>query len=77
MSPETKTLVSVEMTAKDAELYKQFCQYYDVFKAMMEAGAFHTVNGEVTMNFNGDGLLMNIEKRTVLYQRRKALDNTF
>jgi len=63
--------VKVFMTEEDAIMFERFQEYYDVFKAMSEAGAFHTINGEVKLNFNGDGLLMNIEKRTVLYQRRR------
>jgi len=67
--------VVVYLKEDDALLFVEFQKYHEVFKAMLEAGAFHTINGEVKLNFNCDGLLMNIEKRTILYQRKKAEKN--
>jgi hypothetical protein len=63
--------ITVYLDEDNAIMFREFQKYYEVFKAMLQAGAFHTINGEVKLNFNCDGILMNIEKRTVLYQRKR------
>ncbi|HOL87207.1 MAG TPA: hypothetical protein PLK32_07630 [Defluviitoga tunisiensis] len=41
---------------------------------MIKSGAFNVKNGKVTLNFNNDGELMNIQVEQLLYKKLKNND---
>jgi len=53
--------VNVILTTEDAEQFKRFQKYHEVFVAMEQKGALDIQFGKCTLNFAG-GLLQNIIK---------------
>jgi len=43
----------------------------DILLIMIEAGAFDVKNGSVTLNFNSNGDLMNIQVEQLIYKKIK------
>jgi len=46
----------------------------DILIIMIKSGAFNVKNGKVTLNFNNDGELMNIQVEQLLYKKLKNND---
>ncbi len=60
--PELTT--TIFLTPPDAELFKKFQKHHDIFKLLVEQGAFDIQFGKVTLNFAG-GLLQSIAREEV------------
>ena len=46
----------------------------DILLIMIKAGAFDVKNGSVTLNFNSNGDIMNIQVEQLLYKKLKSKD---
>ena len=46
-------MVKIELTEEDAELYKEFCQFYEQFKILRDNGLFDNYIGQKTVHKNG------------------------
>ena len=55
-------MTTIELTNKEAELFKEFQKYHFIFEALKYAQAFEMKNGSVTLNFNYLGQLKSINK---------------
>jgi hypothetical protein len=64
-------MITLDITDQDAAKYKMFCQYYDVFSAMLEAEVFTVRQGIATLLFNRDGVLIKVRIEKESYQRKK------
>lgn len=62
-------MIVLEVSDADAELFREFRRVQSVLAVMNDAGVFRMRNGKVVLNFNGDGVLENIEMRTRSYTR--------
>ncbi len=65
--------VTIFLTTQDAELFAKFRQFQDALTVIIRSGALETKAGEVTLRFDGDGTLREIEKRAVVYKRKAVL----
>lgn len=72
---ETSEKIPVLLTALDAERFVFFQNNYEKIKTIIDSGIFTTRNGSVTLFFNSDGILMEIEQQRKLFRRGKGLDN--
>lgn len=64
-------MINVKLTKKDAEQFKKFMEYYDIFGVLVSSGIFELKNTSATLNFNNDGVLMDIDTETKVYKRSK------
>lgn len=68
-------MVSIDLTPEDAEKFKQFCQYYDVFNTLLKSGVFTTKNGEVLIRFNHQSDLMSVNMHIEAYNKNHLKAN--
>ena len=61
----------VEMSATDAEAFLVFRRYESTIKTLIDRGALDVKNGSVTLSFNSDGILMDIDISQKIYKRGK------
>lgn len=62
--------VAVYMLDEDAQKFMLFQQYYEPFSIMVNRGVFSIRNGSASLHFDQEGILKNIERFDVLYDRR-------
>ncbi len=68
MPDETKIILSDE----DAELYKEFCKHYRLFKYLLSQGVFTHRGGKVILHYSVDGKRLGIHR-----EHRSASDFIF
>lgn len=61
--------VKIELTNEDATLFRQFREHQDVFSHLLNAGVFETKFGVVSLSFNHEGVLTQINKEVLAYKR--------
>jgi hypothetical protein len=71
-NPDTEK-VAVFMDKQTAERFEKFCENEQMFDILLRANIFGIKNGQAVINFNHTGTLMNVEIRSVAYQRGKDL----
>lgn len=54
-----------------ARQYKAFVKYQPIFKTMLDSGVFNVKNGQVVMNFNDLGRLMEVNIQIRAYNHGK------
>lgn len=62
--------IKIFLTPTDAELFKQWQHFYDVFEKLSNSGAFATKNGSVIIHFDSQGLIQKIERHDSLFDSR-------
>ena len=62
-------MITIELTNEDAELFKRFREYQDIFQIILEAGVFDTKLGVVSLSFNRERVLTQIKKDILTYKR--------
>ena len=66
-------MINISLTTEEAELFKDFRKYQDVFTALRQACVFTTKNGSVTMDFDHQGILQQIKSNVLLYKRKSFM----
>ena len=56
---------TVILTNEEAELFKQFRQYQDVFQALLDGGLLNFKNGTITFHYNNEGQIMRFDRQQV------------
>lgn len=68
------SIITVGLTIQDAERFKIFCQYYNQFNYLLEAGVFERVRpGSVVLHLSSSGEIGSIELRPVIVLNIKQL----
>jgi len=68
------SIITVGLTVQDAERFKVFCQYYNQFTYLLEAGVFERVRpGSVVLHLSSVGEIGSIELRPVIVLNIKQL----
>lgn len=49
-------MTTVDLTNIDAELFKLFRKHQDAFQLLVDNGVFEVRNGQVTIDFDKDGI---------------------
>ena len=49
-------MTQIELNEKDCELFLLFREYQDTFQLLVNQGVFKTRNGQVTIDFDNDGI---------------------
>lgn len=68
--------ITIFLTPIDAEKYKQFLQYYDIFTFLLEKKVFEQKAAGITINFDNKGQIGSITRNDVLYLSNIKFDNT-
>ena len=63
---------AVYLDNKDIELFKKFRQYQNDFEFLLEGKFFDFKNGSAIINRDSDGVLKNIEIKTITFIRKKG-----
>jgi hypothetical protein len=63
--------IPVLLTKIDAERFILFQRHYDVICALVDSTALETSNGKVTLSFNHQNELMEIELQKKLFRKKK------
>jgi hypothetical protein len=66
--------IKIFLTPTDAELFKQWQHFYDVFNKLSNSGAFNIRNGSFTCHFDSQGMIKKIERHDSLFDDRIKLD---
>jgi hypothetical protein len=61
--------ITLELTKQDAELFRKFREYQDIFSILVDSGVFETQNGVVVLSFNREKILTEINKNVLAYKR--------
>jgi len=67
--------MQIDLSDQDAELFLLFRRYQDVFDVLEGAGVFRVRNGKAVLNFNSDGVLVDIDCTQKTYRRRAIVAN--
>ena len=68
------SIVTVGLNVQDAERFKVFCQYYNQFNYLLEAGVFERVRpGSVVLHLSQAGEIGSIELRPIIMINLKQL----
>lgn len=62
-------LTNIQLSDRDIERFKTFCQYHDVFEALLKGGVFDLKWGKAVLDFNVEGLLMDIKVTRTTYRK--------
>lgn len=54
-------MICIELSDRDAELFKQFRQYQDKFQTLLSHGVFEVKKGQAVLSFSAEGTLTNID----------------
>lgn len=65
--------VKIELTDSEAESFKEWRENQDRFEVLLSGGVFDIRSGSASIFFNKDGVITNIRKDTVSYQRKREL----
>lgn len=68
--------ITIFLTPIDAEKYKQFLQYYDIFTFLLEKKVFEQKGASIVLNFDNKGQIGSITRNDVLYLSNIKFDNT-
>ena len=68
--------ITIFLTPIDAEKYKQFLQYYDIFTFLLEKKVFEQKGASIVLNFDNKGQIGSITRSDVLYLSNIKFDNT-
>lgn len=68
-----KPSIVIELTDKDALLFRKFREHQDTFTTMENAGIFDIRNGKAILNFDSIGSLNDIEANMKLYRKGLAI----
>jgi hypothetical protein len=60
--------VTIFLTSMEAEKFKQFQQYHDVFVLLVDKGVFDIKYGSAILNF-ADGQLQNLTKNEIVWRK--------
>lgn len=63
---ETTIILSLE----DAQKFKLFVEYYDVFSLLVAKQVFEQKSASVSLNFDHNGILQTIHRNDILYSAR-------
>lgn len=61
---------TIFLTPTDAELFKQWQHFYDVFNKLSSSGAFNIRNGSFTCHLDNNGYIQKIERHDSLFDIR-------
>lgn len=61
--------IKIQLTAKEAEAFKRFREYQELFEILVEGQVFGTKSGQVILYFNADGTLMEIRREIKTFRR--------
>ncbi len=65
--------MNIELTEKDAELFKTFRQNQDAIEVMVAAGVFDMRRGSIEVHFDLEGKIGAIVGHPVMYKRDQML----
>ena len=65
---------NVSLQDDEAELFKQFRQFQDVFSVIVKSGVFNIAGGKATLEFDFEGRLREIKVRNTTYRYTKKED---
>ena len=74
---QTKTNIpdqAIYLNESDVVKFRQFCEHYPVFNTLLDAGVLTAKNGQVVMDFDHQGTLMNVQITIKTYKRGKSLN---
>ena len=61
----TEQLINISLTPVEANLFKQFRQYQNLFQAMLDAGLLNFRRGTITFHYDINGKIVKFERRQV------------
>jgi hypothetical protein len=61
-------MINIELTTYEADMFKLYQKYHDVFEKLTESHAFDLEWGKVTISF-AFGEIQSIEKQEIVYRR--------
>jgi len=64
---------NIEMTAEEAKLFVEYQKHRGLFLKLLDTGVFDTKNGQVTIDFNSDGTMMQVQRRMIMYRKKTVL----
>lgn len=67
--------ITIFLTPINAEKYKQFLQYYDIFSFLLEKKVFEQKGAAITLNIDNKGQIGSITRADVLYLSNIKFDN--
>ena len=67
-----KTMINIELTDQEAQLFKDFQQHHDTFMVLNNSGVFDIKNGTALLNFDSIGTLTDVDCSFKLFKKGKA-----
>lgn len=61
---------TIILTNEDAEKFKKFVKYYDVFDLLLRKKVFEQKSASISLNFDHLGKLQTIQRQDLLYSSR-------
>lgn len=70
-------LITIQITTKDAELFKVFMEHYDAVEFMIRDGVFNIKQGSAKLNFDKKGFLQSIDKHFFIHYSDRTEDSYY
>lgn len=62
--------ITIYLTTPEAVLFRDFQAFHTMFTLLVQKGVFDTKNGSVTLHFDSEGTIQNIQRNDYLYSRK-------
>ncbi len=72
MTGDTTNKIAIYMDDKEAEIFRQFREFQDLFNMLLTYKVFNVKNGKAILNFNSDGKICDIETQVHIYKIGKS-----
>ncbi|HEY6438361.1 MAG TPA: hypothetical protein VIY47_17375 [Ignavibacteriaceae bacterium] len=70
-----ESTVTIILEVKDAERFKEFQKYYELFNLLIEKKVFNQKGAAITLHFDIKGNLRTIARNDFLYSSNAIFDN--
>lgn len=68
-------MTKIEIADDEAKNFLFFREHQQELEALIKAGIFNVRGGQAVLNFNKDGVLMNIKIEMITWHKTKSDDN--
>lgn len=67
--------VTIILTTPEAVMFREYQKDYELFNLLKSHGIFNQKNASITLNFDHNGILQNIQRQDFIYSKRHLVSS--